>query len=100
MGLFNILSEILDDEPAKNLIEKNTNLDFITSNITKVAGLVGSVNGSWLGKSFAEWNKEWESIGPLISADLSPYNQYVGLYRHLVNGKTMYVGRAIELYNG
>ena len=33
-------------------------------------------------------------------ANLTPYNHCVGLYRHVINGKTMYVGRAIELHNG
>ena len=31
---------------------------------------------------------------------MSPYNHCVGLYRHIVNGTTKYVGRAIELNNG
>ena len=100
MGLFDILSDILDAEPSKNLIEHKSNIINIASNITKISRLTGSAHGFWLGKSFAEWNSEWESIGPLISADLSPYNRYVGLYMHLINGKTMYIGRAIELYNG
>lgn len=47
-----------------------------------------------------EWNRKWVCIGPLKTADLSPYNKCVGLYKHVVNGKTMYIGRAIELYNG
>lgn len=46
------------------------------------------------------WDKNWVCIGPLKTADLSPYNHSVGIYRHVVNGRTMYVGRAIELDNG
>lgn len=51
-------------------------------------------------KTIAEWDREWICIGKLKTADLSPYNHCVGLYRHAINGKTMYVGRAIELNNG
>lgn len=51
-------------------------------------------------KSVAEWDKCWKSIGLLEFANLTPYNHCVGLYRHVINGKTMYIGRAIELNNG
>ena len=50
--------------------------------------------------SVTEWDREWICLGPLKTANLTPYNHCVGLYRHVVNGKTMYVGRAIELHNG
>lgn len=60
----------------------------------------GSSAPTYLGKTVDEWNCEWKSIGFLKDADLSPYNHCVGLYRHVMNGKTMYVGRAIELDNG
>lgn len=53
-----------------------------------------------LRKSVSEWDNEWICIGPLKTANLTPYNHCVGLYRHVINGKTMYVGRAIELHNG
>ena len=53
-----------------------------------------------LSKSVAQWDREWICIGPLKIANLTPYNHCVGLYRNVVNGKTMYVGRAIELHNG
>lgn len=52
------------------------------------------------GKTVEQWDKEWICIGPLKTANLTPYNHCVGLYRHVVNGRTMYVGRAIDLYNG
>lgn len=48
----------------------------------------------------ARWDTQWECIGRLIDADLSPYNHCVGLYRHVIDGETVYIGRAIELYNG
>lgn len=59
-----------------------------------------SVSNQYMGKTVAEWDCEWKSIGMLKDADLSPYNHCVGLYRHVVNGQTKYVGRAIELNNG
>lgn len=52
------------------------------------------------GKSLEEWNRQWKSIGYLKYADLTPYNKCVGLYRHRIGSKVMYVGRAIELNNG
>lgn len=51
-------------------------------------------------KSIDMWDREWICIGKLETADLTPYNKCVGIYRHVVKGKTMYVGRAIELNNG
>ena len=51
-------------------------------------------------KPVAQWDNEWICIGSLKTANLTPYNHCVGLYRHVVNGKTMYFGRAIELHNG
>lgn len=50
--------------------------------------------------SLSEWDKKWVCIGPLKTANLTPYNHCVGLYRHVINGETVYVGRAIELNNG
>ena len=59
-----------------------------------------SSESKYLGKSLAEWDREWQSIGMLKTANLTPYNHCVGLYRHVVCGTTKYVGRAIELNNG
>ena len=59
-----------------------------------------SSKGTYNGKTVSEWDRCWQSIGYLKDADLSPYGKYVGLYRHVIDGKTMYVGRAIELNNG
>jgi len=50
--------------------------------------------------SLSEWDRKWVCIGPLKTANLTPYNHCVGLYRHVINGETVYVGRAIELNNG
>jgi len=47
-----------------------------------------------------KWDSKWTTIGSLLHADLSPYGNCVGLYRHKVGGKIMYLGRAIEWDNG
>lgn len=52
------------------------------------------------GKTLEQWDKEWFSIGKLKTANLTPYNKQVGLYKHIVNGKLMYIGRALEYNNG
>ncbi len=59
-----------------------------------------SRGGAFGGKTVSEWDCEWQYIGKLKDANLTPYNSCVGLYRHVVNGTTKYVGRAIELHNG
>lgn len=85
-------------------------LDEYNAKTEKMAGMGGSYSSSATGggnksnpllkKSLDRWDREWVSIGRLKTANLAPYNHCVGLYRHVVNGKTMYVGRAIELDNG
>ena len=59
-----------------------------------------SRTGTYGGKTVSEWDCAWQYIGKLKDANLNPYNSCVGLYRHVVNGTTKYVGRAIELNNG
>lgn len=59
-----------------------------------------TVSSSAYEKTVDEWDMEWKSIGMLKDADLSPYSHCVGLYRHVIDGETMYVGRAVELNNG
>jgi len=68
----------------------------VSQGISKTQGSANRIGG----KSIEEWDREWISIGMLKTADLSPYSHYVGLYRHVINGRTMYVGRAIEWNNG
>lgn len=53
-----------------------------------------------MGYTEDEWDKKWKCIGPLKTVSLTPYNHSVGIYRHVINGKTMYIGRAVELNNG
>lgn len=79
-------------------------LDIVSKTLTastKAAVSVADNSGTKIGvKTISEWDRSWKSIGLLKSANLTPYNHCVGLYRHVVNGKTMYIGRAIELNNG
>lgn len=50
--------------------------------------------------SIETWEKRWKCIGKLKSAELTPYNHCVGLYKHVINNEIKYIGRAIELNNG
>ena len=83
MNLFNIANKI-----AVELIN-----DALSQSVPQKS--VGNI-----GKFVSQWDKEWVCIGPLKTAELASYNHCVGLYRHVIEGKTMYVGRAVELYNG
>lgn len=86
MGFKNVLSEILHAAVDTAL---------------RAAGNAAAASGEGIGgRTVAQWDRCWECIGPLKTANLTPYNHCVGLYRHVVHGKTMYIGRAIELYNG
>lgn len=84
MDLFDIVKKVADG--------------LISEVVSKGSSSDNSVGKS--GKTVAQWDNEWICIGSLKTANLTPYNHCVGLYRHVVNGKTMYVGRAIELHNG
>lgn len=64
------------------------------------SGRPSSRTGTYGGKTVSEWDYAWQYIGKLKDANLTPYNSCVGLYRHVVNGTTKYIGRAIELNNG
>ena len=57
-------------------------------------------HGNLGGKTFSQWDSMWKCIGPLLSANLTPYNHSVGLYKHVIDGKIVYIGRAIEYNNG
>ncbi|MCK9223420.1 MAG: GIY-YIG nuclease family protein [Limnochordia bacterium] len=52
------------------------------------------------GKTLGEWESSWQPIGILAIASLSKYASFVGLYRARLNGKIVYVGRAVEHSNG
>ena len=69
-------------------------------NMFNFINVKSSDSGLYGGKTIQQWDQEWVSIGKLKNANLTQYNHSVGLYRHVVHGKTMYVGRAIELHNG
>lgn len=52
------------------------------------------------GKSVNQWEAQWQYIGRLGSADIGQYREYVGVYKALLAGQLMYIGRAIEYNNG
>ena len=128
MGLFDIISGIISSaakstansraKAAREYERKNPNMSSAQreklekfSRVTEKMADLGrtsvstssrhsSRTGTFGGKTVSEWNCEWQYIGKLKDANLTPYNSCVGLYRHVVNGTTKYVGRAIELNNG
>ena len=101
MGFLDVLSNLLDSDLTRELLDKGgKSLRTMANQSAGLSSFAQSEDDTWLGKSFSQWNRECKSIGPLKTANLSPYNHCVGLYRHLVDGEVMYVGRAIELYNG
>ena len=98
------------ENPGMTEAERDRFNDF--NRITEKMALIGGTsvrtranmarysNTSYMNKSITDWDAEWKYIGYLRDADLSMYNHCVGLYRHVIAGRTMYVGRATELNNG
>lgn len=79
-------------------IAKRVAEGIISDAVSQETQFCGGMNTS--GKTVSQWDNEWICIGSLKTANLTPYNHCVGLYRHVIKGETMYVGRAIELNNG
>jgi hypothetical protein len=52
------------------------------------------------GKSIRQWESSWEHLGTLATASLSHLSDSVGLYRAKLNGRIVYIGRAVEYNNG
>lgn len=90
MDLFNIL-----DSMSSLISEEQT-----SKGASPVTGLKTDGTTVIGGKTILQWDQEWQNIGRLKDACLTPYNHCVGLYRHVINGRTRYIGRAIELNNG
>ena len=64
-----------------------------------------NTNGELLfaGQTADRWDRSWQSLGRLSNitlGTLSTYNKSIGLYKAEMNGKVMYIGRAIEHSNG
>ena len=128
MGLFDILGDILSSaakstakqraKASREYERKHPNMSSsqreklekfnrVTEKMADLGGTSVSTSsrstnrgGTFGGKTVSEWDCEWQYIGKLKDANLTPYNSCVGLYRHVVNETTKYVGRAIELNNG
>lgn len=54
------------------------------------------------GKTVDQWDAYWRPLGMLkdVQGNISHLNKSVGLYRAKLNGKVVYIGRAIEFNNG
>lgn len=55
------------------------------------------------GKSVDEWDRHWRFIERLSEMELShlkSYNKSIGLYKAVMNGEIVYIGRAVEYANG
>ena len=55
------------------------------------------------GKNVDQWDREWKFIARLSEMELhhlKEYNKSIGLYKAVLNGKIVYIGRAIEYANG
>src|SRR5574344_2001662 len=52
------------------------------------------------GKTLREWEGSWQHLGTLSSAGLSNLSSSVGLYRAKLEGRGVYIGRAVEYSNG
>lgn len=76
-------------------------VDVMNSTSAKIAYDQVEKNTKYLGgRSLSSWENEWRYIGRLESASLTPFNKSVGLYKACLNGKIMYIGRAVEWNNG
>lgn len=52
------------------------------------------------GKTINQWESTWQPLGILSDVELAPFNNSVGLYRAKLNGRVVYIGRAVEYSNG
>lgn len=79
-------------------------MSFFNSLFNTLASSVASTNANTPigGKILNQWDREWRSIGMLrnVQGNISYLNKSVGLYRAKLNGKVVYIGRAIEYNNG
>lgn len=52
------------------------------------------------GKRLREWELEWRNVGILGSTNFGEFRHDVGVYKAMLHGELMYIGRAIEFDNG
>lgn len=91
MGLFDIFNKV------KDFMEESSNERSSSySRQTNTSYSFGKIGG----KTLSQWDNEWKYIGILSeTTDIDLPNE-VGLYRAKLNGKVVYIGRAIEYSNG
>lgn len=94
-------SDQMSPEQKKKIKEAREKVEKAKQNLSDRGFGVSSDGSERYGnKGIETWNSEWKSLGMLKDAELTPYNKSVGLYRLIMNGEIMYIGRAIELNNG
>lgn len=96
-------------EYARKVYEAKEKLQQAKMNTYTDGNSNGSVqvnsNGDILfaGQTAERWDRSWKNLGRLSNitlGTLSTYNKSIGLYKAEMNGKVMYIGRAIEHSNG
>ena len=76
-------------------------VEIVEQQAAKTAYQQAKANGSSMGgRTISQWDGQWTRIGVLETVHLTPYNRYVGVYRAFLNGRLVYIGRAIEWNNG
>lgn len=90
----------MDDQTRQKLEKFKQQTEKLEEHFGVSAAASSRSTSTIMGKTLAEWDGCWQSIGMLKDANLSPYGHCVGLYRHVIDGTTKYVGRAVELQNG
>jgi len=83
----------------KEKIEKYINSTVTITSSFSSSGSNKSTNSS-NGLSLNDWERKWRSIGTLSSLSLSGLSDKVGVYSARLNGKIVYIGRAVEYNNG
>lgn len=96
MSIWKTLGKIGNALIEEGMKQQSKRMKYGTKNPTTGRKEVPTVGG----KTFREWESGWQYAGYLDSIDLSRYSSYVGLYKAVLDGEVMYVGRAIEYSNG
>ena len=96
MGFFDTLAKV-GGAMVEQAQKKQTKM---MKEASKQARKEGKPEPSIGGKTLREWEHKWEYLGTLSNASIGHLSNSVGLYRAKLNGKIVYLGRAIEHSNG
>jgi hypothetical protein len=94
-----------DPEYAENVRAARAQFNAIKENTAARTGVTcdPAEESTTGGRTMREWESSWKSIGLLstmTSAGLSQYSRSIGLYKAEIDGRTQYIGRALEYQNG